>query len=58
MAKDGEEAPWVQPLPASSHSYLGRHLYKVADTVIEAELHDLEIQPRPVVGESQHEPPR
>ena len=37
MAKDGEEVPWVQPLPVSSHSYLGRHLYEVADTVIEAE---------------------
>jgi hypothetical protein len=29
MAKDGEEAPWLQP-------FLERHLYEVADAVIKA----------------------
>jgi hypothetical protein len=36
MAKDGEVAVWFQPLRLANAELLERHLYQVADTVIEA----------------------
>jgi hypothetical protein len=36
MAQDGEVAVWFQPLRLANAELLERHLYQVADAVIEA----------------------
>ena len=45
MAKAGEGAVWFQPLRLANAELLERHLYQVADAVIEAHSGSLLLQP-------------
>ena len=47
MAKDGGVAVWFQPLRLANAELLERHLYQVADAVIEASFIMAESKERP-----------